>query len=97
MIPGGYAGRTWEKEYLGYKAVTHSPAMLLEALQTGVQVSHVVQIRGANPEQTGGGAGSGRDGDIQMTARSSPILSPPSRRAQEAVHPLPSAHTSRYC
>ena len=49
MIPGGYTGRTGKKkDYLGYKVVTQSPEMLLEVLPTGVQVSHVVQIRGAN-------------------------------------------------
>lgn len=37
-----------KKDYLGYKVVTQSPEMLLEVLPTGMQVSHVVQIRGAN-------------------------------------------------
>lgn len=37
-----------KKDYLGYKVVTQSPEMLLEVLPTGVQVSHMVQIRGAN-------------------------------------------------
>lgn len=50
MIPGRYTERTGgkKKDYLGYKVVTQSPEMLLEVLPTGVQVSHMVQIRGAN-------------------------------------------------
>lgn len=49
-IPGGYAGRTGgkKKEHSGFEVVAQSPEMLLEVLGTGVQVSRVVQIWGAD-------------------------------------------------
>lgn len=43
-----WGGEGGEKEYLGYKVVTQSPEMVLEVLQTGAQVSHVVEITGEN-------------------------------------------------